>query len=394
MGPVRVQPSPVSHWHNAIPNADFSQQKLNPISDLAKKIPELTPTSKGTIVNKAAEFKSFQLQIGVNKDLILLIYTKHTKQSIDAIKVTINQINNDIKCKPHDISFRSQRVELALNTADVFKGANKLEEENKYLDRANHDAQECKKINYFDAKTHYAFYLIQVYQGINAKDMNSVKDGLLSLSRAKELDPSNEKITQLIATTTELLKARWIEMKDQKDIDADTYLILGNQLEQILAMDPFKEEFKNNPDLFKSMPKAPKEFLASHPHLTSINAFLKKYPSEGYIRLPNNTYSMENLKAAFLAAKADPFATGINLILDEAVLTPKAADLIEKFMLDNPKISIFLGNEDDGDTLVTAFKKDQKIVSNSGELKCTTGNFEDNNKDAYRYFIDPSSVKK
>ena len=243
------------------------------------------------------------------------------------------------------------------------EGVDKVEKN--CIEIANKELTAYLKGNYFDGQIQFAAYMGKVYPEIQETDlvnMNVLRDLLLTLRRATILDPEFVNTSEELESIKEFLHKHWEKLKIEDQLDEETYNLLNQNLEQILAEDPFKDEFIKNPELFKQVKNAPEALLKKYPHLASASDFLSRYPTAGWIELPNQTFNTENLKLCINKAKASPLARTLVLESADAIITPSHAYLIKNLIVERQDLTILLGNEDDLITLTTAFKEDKTIA--------------------------------
>ncbi|WP_068468329.1 hypothetical protein [Candidatus Protochlamydia phocaeensis] len=381
--PVSTQRMPIQHSMPMNNSQPAKNLKPLPSPPIASNENSTASSLKGRVVTPSSKVES-GAETSSELSLTLSSSYKLSSKKAEDVKSSFSNLHIQLEKTPDHVPTRVKAVDASLSIASI---ASQKQVEDSYVVYAEECAKVVKKSNYFSPVPHYLDHLITRYKGVDCTNMNSIREALLQLKRGLEIDPSASKIQNAFDSTVEAIKNKWAQIRERGMIDENTYNLLLEQLESVLKEDPFKDEFRKNPALFTS---APREFLASHRHLSSIEEFIKKYPSEGNIRFLNNEYSMGNLRKALEEALPNPFARQLKLFSDEPFLTLSAANLIKIFMVakleKKQTVSVFFENEADGATLEIAFGQD---IEKYG-LKKANGHFEGSSKVVYEYFLQPS----
>jgi hypothetical protein len=240
--------------------------------------------------------------------------------------------------------------------------------------------------NYFSALGHYFDYLITRYKGIDCKDISTVRKALLQLKRGLELDPTSSLIKKEFETIQEEIRQIWANLRKKNEIDEPTFENWEDQLEKILREDAFKDNFQENPVLFKLIKNAPESFKDKHPYLQSINDFVYRYPKAANLEF-EGSYSTEKLANILNKAKKNPIAQGIYLLWKEPRITLSDASMIKEFLMQCPHMHIYFGNQEDGNMLVKAFESDSSFTKKKDYLTFKEGKINSYDSKIYSYFI-------
>lgn len=306
----------------------------------------------------------------------------------EVLKTEFNQVHQQLTKTPDDYQSRVNGVKVSLKMACASATASVAEG---YIRYASDCALVIKKKDYFDGVGHYLDYSIALFKGVDVKDMPAVREAFLKIHRAFELTPKNPIIEKDYNNFLEQVKSKLQGLEKEKKIREEDIMGLQQDFEMILKEDPFKEEFKKNPQLFKLIKNAPEDLLKKRPHLESIDAFLSRYPEAANIGLPNDTYTLENLKSCISQTKNNPLLRNIHLVSPEPFLTPFAANLLKDLMLEfqqKKNVSIVFGNQEDGKTLTKAFISDSSLKIEQDSLKVALAKSNEYEGKVYRYFID------
>jgi hypothetical protein len=297
-----------------------------------------------------------------------------------------------IKQDTKNCNLRLQLAENSLLFAEIFDAlleeeekAEKVNEQevkllidklNDFLNLAKKENLQVQLLNPFHPRHYYIESLIMEFEGVNCRNLEQVEKYIMLLKIALALDPTPPTSTEAQQTFEEAItffRSRWAELLQEETIDNATYLEWTAKLNEWLSNDTLKIFFANNPRLFKLATQAQHaEFFNKHPELKSVEAFVKKYPDLGAINLPGGLLTKESVREALAQAEDDPLAIKLGLISPIAILTPIVADEIRKAMLNysskQKMLKIYVGNEDDVNTIANSFRGDQSLLKNKGSL--------------------------
>lgn len=289
-------------------------------------------------------------------------------------------------------ALQNNKEDLKLNTAAIdaslsLAGVSTLDVEASWVTYASNCKDFIKQANYFSPFGHYFDYLITRYKGIDCKDISSVRQALLQLKRGRELDPTSSLIKNEFESIQEEIRQIWINLRKKNEIDEQTQDNWEDQLEKILREDAFKDDFQENPGLFKLVKNAPESFQNKHPYLLSINDFVYRYPKAANIEF-EGSYSTEKLANILNKAKKSPITQGIYLLWKEPQITLADSLMIKEFLIERPHMHIYFGNLADGNMLVKAFGLDKDFSEKKKNLAFKEGKISSYDSKIYSYFID------
>ncbi|CUI18093.1 conserved hypothetical protein (plasmid) [Candidatus Protochlamydia naegleriophila] len=356
-GPVHVPSQPnwptnpshvnttISGKENLFPKAILESGKSHTSSSLTTKKVEKEVVE--TMLERTDDYKSSFFKV------------KRTQKNLEAVKTQISEclqkLNGNLTDIKIEMNIRFRLVEYILKRSLFCSESGRQT----CLEDALNQINYMQQVAYFSCFTQMATYLLKVLDGVSCLDMNVVRDTLLNLRRADILSSNGSKELTEVVT---FFETRWKELKEEGKLDKETYKLLNEQLKQILTEDPFRDEFIKNPELFKKVKDAPEALLKKYPHLASASDFLSRYPTAGWIELPNQTFNTENLKLCINKARTSPLARTLVLESADAIITPSHAYLIKNLIVEKQDLTVLLGNEDDLITLTTAFHEDKTIA--------------------------------
>jgi hypothetical protein len=384
-GPVRVGTS--QPWQET--PSGVSSKTASPLSH--SFVPKNEPTSV------AEELKEKKI-VKINSDVFPSIYgfPKSTKM-VETGKTHMQSLLKQMKEDPNNLSLPTEYVAAALTVASCFRAANLSKTENELIKFAETTASRQATSNYFSTWSHYSKFLLLAYHGVNCRNIETIKSGILALRRAIELDfdSTNTYASKSLDNLMNFLAQRWQELAEKGEMSHEDRINFLEELKNLIEKeDPFKEEFRDNPDLFKiARQQAPNQFFEKHPAYASMESFVQRYPECTRLGLPGGIYNLENLKTCVSQAEAKPLIQSVCLISLNPLLVPAHAKHLKQLLLDQQgkrDMGIVLGNMDDVDTLTNAFYMDSKLKIYESSLKAEVLNVETDNYKGkcYRVFID------
>jgi hypothetical protein len=278
------------------------------------------------------------------------------------------------------------------------------------IDYTKQASANIKTINYFSPLGHYSEHLVTAFEGINCRlvdeknkihpNFEKMKESILQLKRAIALDPASqtyqEALKSLLAsfnTIMETLKKEPNSVVEECEL-MQTYL----ELSADNSIDPFKPEFIKNPNLFKKISKAPKEFLEKYPHLKDIDVFLKKYPRESILKIfeEDKNPDPKALDEILASAAKNPFIRFIHFYNTSnpdysPILTSQEAEKLRDFFLARPEnLFIQFNSRKNIETFKAAMvKSNNPIIKDINVGKDTI-----NGKDYFDIFLDRAAIQK
>ncbi|MBA2368245.1 MAG: hypothetical protein H0V82_04370 [Candidatus Protochlamydia sp.] len=293
--------------------------------------------------------------------------------------------------KAHE-EFQKNKSDAKLITAAIhaslsLAGVSSPDVEASWVAYASNCNNFLKQENYFSPLGHYFDYLITRFKGIDCKDIFTVRKALLQLKRSLELDPSSEVIKKEFKNLQNEINSTWATLRKKNEINETTFEDLEDQLEKILREDAFKDEFQENPALFKFIKEAPETFKDKHPYLLTINDFIYRYPKAANIEY-EGSYSTEKLQKILHDAKHNPIIKGIYLLWKEPQINLTDSMLIKEFLIKNPQMHIYFGNSADGNMLLNAFESEENLSEKKKSLAFKEGKISNFDGKIYSYYID------
>lgn len=282
---------------------------------------------------------------------------------------TEDQTNLDLKAQTLIAALEvsgSVKGELVDKKLVYFNGAKKLEDSFKFK-------------HYFNSFTHYAQHLITAFEGINcqmtvngkiAPNREKMENAIYQLLRAIALDPASQIYKKALIGLLASFSAILANMKQEKDADQDacnSMQAFFKQVEDELngkgkePLDPFKDEFIANPNLFKQLSTAPASLLKKFLHLKDKTVFSVKYElGSRVIFSSDEKLSTQELDQVLASAAKNPFLNVIsymnrNNLQFTPILSKEEAIKLRDFLIANPKLTIQFNSLDNFKIIVSAF---------------------------------------
>lgn len=204
------------------------------------------------------------------------------RDQIESIKRTLHCLKALLKSDEANIPLR---FKFALNCFTLgmhFKNLREFQNEHFYINIVKVQIQTIGSLNPLNSNYYHLKAMMLEYQGIAFKDLTLLKDYIKLLVLALQLNPDDRRVERRIATCEKLTLERWRKMFNERPL---TIKSIESLFKRWKNNNELKELFLQNPALFKlSESPVHEKFFSIHPELTSIESFIRKYPSSGALQ--------------------------------------------------------------------------------------------------------------